>query len=313
MISGELSKIGKSLVAQFPNFITILVIILVTWLILRTIRLGFEALERGQLSWPGFERDWAMPTYKLIRLIVIAGSAIAIFPYLPGSTSPAFQGISVFAGLLLSLGSTGAVSNMVAGIVITYMRPFRVGDRIQVGETVGDVVERNLLVTRIRTIKNVEVTVPNSMLLSTHVENYSVAARGSGLILHSSVTIGYDVPWPQVHQLLISAANKTPGILSAPAPFVLQTALSDFYVEYQINAYTRSPMRMATIYSTLHQNIQDAFAEAGVEIMSPHYSAIRDGGTVTIPTEEGAEAKRVDPIHVQAVSPEREESTRKEQ
>ncbi|MBX3117790.1 MAG: mechanosensitive ion channel family protein [Fimbriimonadaceae bacterium] len=302
LVGVEVSKIGKGFVAQIPNFLAIATILLIAWPIIRGLRLLFRGLETGQLSWPGFERDWAMPTFKLIRLVVIAAAAIAIFPYLPGSASPAFQGISVFAGVLLSLGSSGAVSNMVAGIVLTYMRPFRLGDRIKVGETIGDVIERNLLITRIRTIKNVEITVPNSVLLGAHIENYSAAAHTNGLILHTSVTIGYDVPWQKVHELLISAAKKTSGIVLYPAPFVLQTALSDFYVEYQINGYTRSPQRMALIYSQLLQNIQDAFAEAGIEIMSPHYSAIRDGSSYALPPEAADGLPPTAPFRVQTES-----------
>ena len=194
----------------------------------------------------------------------------------------------MFAGVLLSLGSTGAISNMVAGIVITYMRPFRLGDRIKVGETTGDVIERNLLVTRIKTIKNVEITVPNSVLLGSHVENFSSAAQSQGLILHSSVTIGYDVPWQQVHELLIGAAKSTHGVLDSPQPFVLQKALNDFYVEYEINCYTRSPKRMAVIYSDLHKGIQEQFASAGVEILSPHYQAHRNGSDYALPGDSAS-------------------------
>ncbi len=288
ILKAEVTKFGKSTVAQFPNFIAIGVIVLISWLVLRALKAAFTALEKGTFSWPGFDKDWAMPTYKLVRLVVLAGSLIAIFPYLPGSSSPAFQGISVFAGVLLSLGSTGAISNMVAGIVITYMRPFRLGDRIKVGETTGDVIERNLLVTRIKTIKNVEITVPNSVLLGSHVENFSSAAQSQGLILHSSVTIGYDVPWQQVHELLIGAAKSTHGVLDSPQPFVLQKALNDFYVEYEINCYTRSPKRMAVIYSDLHKGIQEQFASAGVEILSPHYQAHRNGSDYALPGDSAS-------------------------
>jgi len=212
---------------------------------------------------------------------------IVIFPYLPGSDSPVFRGVSVFLGILFSLGSSSAISNAVAGLVITYMRPFTIGDRIRVGDITGDVIEKTLLVTRIRTIKNEEVTLPNSSLLSVHSINFSSSASGAGLILHTTVTIGYDVPWKKVHELLTKAASATSGVSRRDdrKPFVLQTSLDDFYVSYQINAFTEEAHKMAGIYSELHQNIQDKFNEAGVEILSPHYRAARDGNMTTIPTE----------------------------
>ena len=207
------------------------------------------------------------------------------FPYLPGSNSPAFQGVSVFLGILLSIGSSSAIANIVAGVVITYMRPFRVGDRVRIADTTGDVVEKNLLVTRVRSIKNVDVSIPNSMVLGSHIINYSTVAQKEGLILNTTITIGYDAPWRQVHELLKEAARRTDLINQDREPYVLQTALNDFYVSYELNAYTNSPNKMAIIYSGLHQNIQDCFNEAGMEIMSPHYSTLRDGNETTTPSD----------------------------
>jgi small-conductance mechanosensitive channel len=206
-----------------------------------------------------------------------------IFPYLPGSDSKIFQGVTVFLGILFSLGSSSAIANMVSGIVLTYMRPYKIGDRIKVGEATGDVVEKNLLVTRLRTIKNEDITIPNATILSGHTTNYTTVAKTMGLILNTTVTIGYDVPWQTVHNLLITAAEATDGVSSEPKPFVLQTALNDFNVSYQVNAYTALSNQMAGVYSRLHQNIQDKFNEAGVEIMSPHYTALRDGNHIQIP------------------------------
>jgi small-conductance mechanosensitive channel len=183
-------------------------------------------------------------------------------------------------GVLLSLGSTSAVANAVAGVILTYMRAFRIGDRVKIGEIVGDVIEMSLLVTRLRTIKNVEVSIPNSTLLASHVINYSVSAREKELILPTSVTIGYDTPWRQVHALLRQAASRTPRVLSQPAPFVLQTSLNDFYVTYELNAYTDEPKWIPQIYSDLHRNIQDAFNEYGVQIMSPNYMWDRNKSTL---------------------------------
>jgi small-conductance mechanosensitive channel len=269
--------------AYLPSLLVIGVIICFSYLAMRVARFVFRELERGTIQWPGFYPEWAMPSYKIVQILIVAFATIVIFPYLPGSDSPAFRGVSIFLGVLFSLGSTSAVSNVIGGLILTYTRAFRIGDRVQIADTVGDIVAKTLLATHVRTIKNVHITIPNSLVAGSHVVNFSTSAQGEGLILHTSVTIGYDAPWRQVHALLIEAAMRTPGVSKDPQPFVLQTALNDFYVAYEINAYTVEPGRMAIIYSDLHQNIQDAFNEAGVEIMSPHYNSIRDGNTTAIP------------------------------
>lgn len=210
---------------------------------------------------------------------------IVIFPLLPGSDSEVFRGVSVFLGILFTFSSSGSLSNIFAGLVLTYMRAFKIGDRVKIGDSVGDIVEKTLLVTRVRTIKNEDITIPNSTVLNSHTINYSTAAGEVGLIVHTTVTIGYDVPWKHVHELLVNAASDTVYIINNPKPFVLQTSLNDFYVSYQVNAYTKEPSKQAEIYSSLHQNIQDKFNEAGVEIMSPHYKALRDGNQATIPAD----------------------------
>ena len=192
------------------------------------------------------------------------------------------QGVSIFVGVLLSLGSTTAVANVVAGIVITYTRAFRIGDYVQISDTEGKIIERTAFVTRIRTTKNVEVSMPNASIMSDKVINYSTQAKQSGITLHTGVTIGYDVPWPKVQELLLAAANATEHIEQDPAPFVLQTSLDDNYVAYELNAYTRRADIRPRIYSDLHANILDAFHMAGVEITSPHYRAIRDGNDPAI-------------------------------
>jgi small-conductance mechanosensitive channel len=266
-----------------PELFMILVVIFITYYITKGINFISLEVERETLSIPGFYPEWAKPTFNLFKIIVMAFAFIVIFNYLPFSDSPAFQGVSVFLGLLISLGSSSAISNIIAGLVIIYMRAFKLGDRVKIGDTTGDVIEKTMLVTRLRTIKNEEVTIPNASILAGKTINYSVESNGPGLILHSTVTIGYDVPWRKVHELLISAAMKTDMILKAPSPFVLQTSLDDFYVSYQINAYTTTPQKAAVIYSELHSFIQDAFSEAGVEIMSPHYRASREGNELTIP------------------------------
>jgi small-conductance mechanosensitive channel len=272
-IVAPLQEIWAAAVGYVPNVFYIAVILAVTYYALRFIRLFFDGLDHGTLVFPGFYPEWAVPTFKIVRFLVLAFALIVVFPYLPGSGSDAFRGVSVFLGVLLSLGSAGAIGNIVAGVVITYMRPFELGDRVKIADTVGDVIERTLLVTRLRTPKHVEVSVPNAMVLSSHIINYSAAAKEGGVILHTSVTIGYDTPWRQVHELLLGAAARTADVLADPKPFVHQTALSDFAVAYEINAYTEHPNRMAAIYSELHQHIQDGFQEAGVQIMSPAYEA----------------------------------------
>lgn len=270
-------------IAYIPEMISIVVILVLTRYAVRFLFFLSTEVESGKLKLPNFYPDWARPTFNLLRITIYAFAFVAIFPYLPGSDSQVFRGVSVFFGLLISLGSSSAISNIIAGLVITYMRAFKLGDRVKIGDTTGDVVEKTMLVTRVRTVKNEEVTIPNAAILNGSTVNYSTSSADMGLILHTTVTIGYDVPWRQVHELLTEAALKTESIEALPAPFVLQTSLDDFYVSYQLNAFTRAPKKSALIYSNLHAHIQDAFAQAGVEIMSPHYRAHRDGPNTTPP------------------------------
>jgi small-conductance mechanosensitive channel len=282
-IINPLWNVLTAFIKFLPNLFFILVIGYVTRYVIKFVKLIFDEIGKGTLSPPGFYREWADPTYKIVRFLILAFAGIVIFPYLPGSDSPIFQGITVFFGILFSLGSTSAISNIVAGVVLTYMRPFKIGDRVKIADTMGDIMEKTLLVTRVRTIKNVDITIPNAMVLGSHIINFSSSAKEPGLILHTGVTIGYDISWKTVHELLIAAADATTGIMKEPKPFVFQTSLDDFYVSYELNAYTNQPNIMARIYSELHQNIQNKFNEGGVEIMSPHYSAVRDGNQTTIP------------------------------
>jgi len=266
-----------------PNLITIIVVVFVFRYVLRGIHFLKTEIEKGSLTLPGFYPDWANPTYQIVRVLVFAFMIVVIFPYLPGSDSPVFQGVSVFLGFLFTFGSAGSLSNIVSGLVLTYMRLFKIGDRVKIGDVTGDVIEKSLLVTRVRTIKNEIISIPNSSVMNGHTINYSSDATAKGLIIHTTVTIGYDVPWREMHSALIDAAKKTNHILKDPKPFVLQTSLDDFYVSYQINAYVREANLQAVIYSELHQNIQDICNERGIEILSPHYRAARDGNMVTIP------------------------------
>jgi len=279
----ELGAFGKTLIGYIPNLMLVAFICLMTSYLIKVNEYIFKEIRDEKLTIQGFYSDWAEPTAKLIRFLILAAAAVVVFPYLPGSESPAFKGISVFLGVLLSLGSTSAVAHGVAGTILTYMRSFQVGDFVRIGDEVGEVIEKNLLVTRICTQKNEVVTIPNGTVLGGVVINYSAEARHIGVIFHTTVTIGYAAPWRQVHDLLVSAALATDGVLPEPRPFVLQTTLNDFYVAYELNAYTANPKNMQNVYSQLHQNIQDKFNEAGVEINSPHYTSLRDGNRVTIP------------------------------
>lgn len=274
------------IIDYIPKLFTIIVIWYAVKYLVRFVLYLAREVEGGRLKINGFYPDWAMPTFHIIRFLLYAFMIAMIYPYLPGSNSGVFQGISVFVGLIVSLGSSTVIGNIIAGLVITYMRPFKIGDRIQLNDTTGNIVEKTPLVTRIRTPKNEVVTVPNSFVMSSHTVNYSTSAREYGLIIHSEVSFGYDIPWRKVNELLIDAALNTPGVVDDPRPFVLETSLSDWYPVYQVNAYIKEADKMPQIYSNLHQNIQDKFNEAGIEIMSPHYMAMRDGNETTIPKDD---------------------------
>jgi len=268
-----------------PSLVTIIVIIIIFRYSIKIIKFFFDEIKKENIKIDGFYNDWAMPTFNIIRLLMYAFMLVIIFPYLPGSDSPIFKGVSVFVGVLFSLGSSNAIANMVAGLVITYMRPFKIGDFIKIGDVSGEVIEKTALVTRIRTPKFEDITIPNATVLSSTSTNYSANIKNAtdGLLIHTTVTIGYDVPWKDIYKALIDAALKTDMIEPTPPAFVLQTSLDDFYVSYQINVYTKEPTKQPRIYSSLHQNIQDSFNAAGIEIMSPHYNALRDGNATTIP------------------------------
>ena len=268
-----LVEVWDGVTGYLPNLVFVAVILFLLWALTRVVTLVFREIERGTIRIAGFEPEWSRLTARLVMFMIVAGGAVVIYPYLPGSDSAAFKGVTVFIGLVLSLSSTSAVANIVAGIIQTYTGAFRIGDVISLNGVTGEVVARTLLVTRVRTWKNEIVSIPNSLALNNDVLNYPGMVRQGGLTL----------PWRQVHELMISAALGTPDILAAPPPFVLQTALNDYNASYQLNAYTDQPQRIPRIYSALHQNIQDCFNAAGVEIMSPAYAALRDGNNVTTP------------------------------
>jgi small-conductance mechanosensitive channel len=284
-VAAPVRYVGTAILNYLPKLFYIAVFVAVMYYVLKFVRILAREFERGNISIRGFYPEWILPTYRIIRFLLIAFTAVLVYPYLPGENSPAFKGVGIFLGVLVSLGSTSAVANVVAGIMLTYTRGFRVGDWVKIGDNIGDVTSQNVLATHLRTFQQEEVVIPNSVVLNSHVINYSLLGQTEGVILHTSATIGYDVPWRTVERLMIEAALKTPDILADPAPFVLQKALDDSYVQYEINAYTRNPHAMFVTYSNLHANIQDCFYAAGVEIMSPVYHSLRDGNKAAIPAE----------------------------
>ncbi|MDR0719735.1 MAG: mechanosensitive ion channel family protein [Treponema sp.] len=268
-----LKNIGMGLVRYIPNLFTVIIILLMTKYILRALQFFARQLSREKIKIPGFYPEWAQPTFNILRVLLYAFTIAAIFPYLPGSNSRIFQGISVFLGVIFSLGSSSAIGNLVAGMVITYMRPFKIGDFIRIQNSTGFVVEKTLMVLRIKTTKNEYITFPNMQALSASISNYNTSSDEDeeGLILNAIITYNYATPWRLIHKILIKAALKTSHVLKTPKPFVLQTALDDFYARYQINCYTKEIKVLNAIYSELFQNIQDGFAAAGLDLTAPHF------------------------------------------
>lgn len=268
-----LKTILVDIVKYIPNVITIFIILMISKYVLRGIRFFANQIARGRLVIPGFYLDWAWPTYNILRVLIYAFTAAVVYPYLPGAESRAFQGVSVFVGIIISLGSSSAIGNLIAGMVITYMRPFKIGDRIKIKDLTGFVVEKSPFVIRIRNIKNEYITFPNLTVLNSEVINYKTSeeGEGEGLVLHAVVTMGYDVPWRDIHGVLLRAADKTSHVEKEPKPFVLQTGLDDFYAKYEINVYTKYVEMFQVIYSELFQNIQDEFRAAGISMYAPHF------------------------------------------
>ncbi|MCU0620211.1 MAG: mechanosensitive ion channel family protein [Gemmatimonadales bacterium] len=282
-----LQRMLSAVVAYLPSLLFIVLAVLALRAVLQLIRSVFTAVGTGSLSFEGFPAEWADPTYKIVRTMVLVFGLILIFPYLPGAGSDAFKAISLFAGALFSLGSSGAVANIVAGTVITYTRAFKVGDSVRIGDAEGTVLEQSLLVTRLRNASGIEISIPSATVLAGHVRNYSTMAAEGRLVLQTRVTIGYDVPWRRIHQLLLEAAARTEGVRSDPAPFVVQEALNDYYPTYCLHVYTdqATGMQRMQLVSRLNEQVQDAFFAGGVEILSPAYTAIRDGNRTAMPAE----------------------------
>jgi small-conductance mechanosensitive channel len=272
-ILAPLKNIGLGIIHYIPNLFTIAIILIINKYIIQTIKFLADRIEKGKLVLHGFYPDWAAPTYNILRFFLYAFTVAIIYPYLPGSDSKIFQGVSVFIGIVISLGSSSAIGNLIAGLVITYMRPFKIGDRIRIKDDTGFVVEKTLMIVRIKTHKNEYITFPNLMILSSNIINYNKSSDEDeeGLILYADITFGYSTPWQTVHEILIEAGLKTTHVLKNPKPFVLQTSLDDFYAHYQINVYTKEVDLVPGIYSELFMNIQNGFRNAGLDMTVAHF------------------------------------------
>lgn len=271
-----LRDIFLSFVFYFPNLVKICVIVYVVRWLLKALRHMSLEIEAGRLKIDKFYQDWAQPTYQIVRIFVIAFTVIVIWPLLPGSDSGIFKGVSIFVAAIFSLGSTSTIGNLISGIIITYMRPFLVGDFVRIGDSEGRVIEKNTFITRLLDIKGNVVTVPNNSILSQQTVNYTAALRhGKGTIVHSDFTFTYKVPRQTVEQYLLEAAARCRLLLKSPKPFVLVTALEDFYTHYEINAYTKETDRLFDVYSELHKHIVDVFREHDLDPTSSHFIAVK--------------------------------------
>jgi small-conductance mechanosensitive channel len=282
---GPVKVLALGLLGFLPNLLFLIVLFIFTRWALNLIQLFFDAVGSGEVTLEGFDPDWAAPTFKLVRVAILVFALVVGYPYIPGSESPAFKGISLFLGLVFSLGSSSAISNIIAGYTMTYRRLFREGDRVKIGDVIGAVTQIRLQVTHIRTPKNEEAVIPNSTILNSEVINYSTMAKSEGLILHTTVGIGYETPWRQVEAMLLLAAERTPGLAPGRKHFVLQKALTDFAVTYELNAYIDDPARVPFLYSELHRQILDVFNEFNIQIMTPAYEGDPERPKV-VPREE---------------------------
>lgn len=273
LVLSPLEALGTGLLRQMPNLVFLFILGFVTRFVLAGARHFFDRIHRGRIPLANFDREWALPTYRIVRLLVLAFALIVAYPYIPGSSSEAFKGVSIFLGVIFSIGSSSFIGSIIAGYSLIYRRAFGKGDLVQIGALKGFVVETRALSTQIRSIKNELINIPNSTVLNSEIINYSSLEEKDGLILHTAVSIGYDVPWRQVESLLLAAASRTSGLKDEPAPFVLRKELGDFAVVYELNVYCGSSQGLERLYSDLHSNVLDAFNEAGIQIMSPHYES----------------------------------------
>ena len=271
LVSDRLLTVGVAILDALPDLLLIAILVFITRYVLKITRLFFDAVKDGHLAIARFLPEWADPTYKIARLVIVAFAFVIAYPYLPGSGTAAFHGVSIFLGVLLSLGSSSLISNVIAGHTLVYRRAFHVGDMVKIQDTMGEVIETSLLVTRVRTPKNEFVVIPNSLILNNQLLNYSELARKNGVILSTTVGIGYEVPWRQTEAMLLLAAERTAGIAREPAPFIHQLALDDFDIKYELNVHCQDAHAMLHVRTALHRNILDLFNEHGVQIMTPAY------------------------------------------
>lgn len=269
----QLLDLGRAALGAVPGLLTAGLIFLLARGVLRIVHGLLERVERGELSFAGLDADTVGPTQRLAGLVVWLFALAMAYPYLPGASTEAFKGVTVLAGLMVSLGASGLVGQVMAGLSLTYSRALRVGEYVRIGEVEGTVTALGVFSTRLHTGMGEEVSLPNAVVFSQPLRNFSRLVADGQFVLHTAVTIGYATPWRQVHAMLLEAARRTPGVLQEPAPYVVQTALGDFYVEYRLCAQGSrvAPRRRVQAISELHAHIQDVFNENGVQIMSPHY------------------------------------------
>jgi len=275
-VSEPLVSIILGFLGYIPSLIMLGIIALITRYAIRGVRIILDNVEAGIFEWKNFEPHWVNPTYNIARVGIIAIAIVFAYPHIPGSDSRAFQGLTILAGIIVSLGSNTVVSNMMAGLFVVYRRSTNIGDRIKVGNQIGDVVEIKLMETLVKSIKNEMISIPNAQLLNSEVINYSRTIDGRGLMVHTTVGIGYEEPQEKIEAMLIEAANRTSHLKLSPKPFVLMTVLADYAINYQINAFTTRGSSLPQIYSDLHRNIVKVFSENGVQIMTPSYIADPD-------------------------------------
>ena len=291
-VLGLLGKVGRTILGGVPDLLTAVVILLIGRAIAGFVSTVVHRVEEGSAFLPGVYPETAGATRRIMVGAVWLVTIAAAYPYLPGSGSEAFKALSLVVGLGLSLGSTGIVAQAMSGLVVIYSRALSRGDCVRIGEIEGVVTEVHLLSTRILTVQGEEVTIPNTVVVNGPVKNFGRATKGQGALVSARASIGYDVPWRKVHGLLLDAARETPGIRADPAPYVLQRALDDFYVQYELVAAVENPVDRPFVASTLHGRIQDGFNAAGLQIMSPHYVLQPRHPVLGDAPEEGARTER---------------------
>jgi small-conductance mechanosensitive channel len=266
-------SLGQRVLDSLPDLLTVLIIVVSTRFVVRLSNFLFAAVEQGRVTVPGLYPETAQPTRRIVAALLWLLAIVVAYPYLPGSGSDAFKGVSVFVGLMISLGSSGIMNQIMSGLTIVYSRAVRVGDFVKIGDVEGTVEHLGPLSTKITSVRREAITIPNALVVSTSTTNYSRHADRDGVQVGTSVTIGYDTPWRQVEALLILAADRTGGVRREPKPVVRQTGLLDFYVHYTLLVCLEQPHRRVPVLDALHANILDAFNEYGVQITSPNYEA----------------------------------------